>query len=346
MLAGSAARTALLALASLPLAALASGCQLDRCAGRPIAPGEHETCPVPGWTDRAFDLYVPSTWDGVSPLPVVIDIHGGGGKRSAARRGSCPNADTSSPDCLTAVADRMGVAVVFPDGTSTPVFKGTRTWNAGGGEGGFNCVSGAACKGHVDDPAYFADLLDELDATIPVDPRRLYATGLSNGGAMSHRLGCQMASRFAAIAPVSGGNQWAETGGACNVQMPVLHIHGTADPCWRFEQSAERCGPLSDNDGIHVGIPETMEGWRVRNGCDATTTETPMPDGDPSDGITSTRIVYDNCAADTELIRIDGGGHSWPGGDALLPESIVGKTAHDWNANQVILEFFLAHPKP
>jgi polyhydroxybutyrate depolymerase len=324
-----------------------AGCidQLDRCAGRAAAPGAHLVCPVPGWTDRAFDLYVPSAWDGATPLPVVLAIHGGGGQRDAALRGTCPGADRDSPDCLHAVADAMGVAVVYPDGTSTPVFKGTRTWNAGGGAGEFECVSGPACDGDVDDVAYFEDLLAELAATVPVDARRVYATGLSNGGAMSHRLACALPDRIAAIAPVGGGNQWAETGGACPGLVPVLHIHGSEDLCWRYEASAEKCGPLP-NDGVHVGIPETMEGWRVRNGCAADTTEEALPDTDPADGTTSVRIRWRGCAAATELVRIDGGGHTWPDGDPLLSEDIVGRTERDWNGNRLILEFFLAHAKP
>lgn len=334
-------------LASALVLAIAPACvpQLERCAGRTPAAGSHTTCPVPGWTDRAFDLYVPPGWDGVTPLPVVVDFHGGGGDRQGARKGTCPDGDEASVDCLDAVAGRLGVAVVYPDGTSTPVFKGTRTWNAGGGQGGYQCVSGVACKGDVDDLAYVDDLLDELAATIPVDASRVYATGLSNGGAMSHRLACQRSARFAAIAPVGGGNQWAETGGACEAQVPVLHIHGAADQCWRYETSAQKCGPL-DDDGVHVGIAETMEGWRVRNGCGAVPAEEALPDVDPGDFTTSVRLRWPGCAAATEHIRVDGGGHTWPGGDGLLGREVVGTTARDFHANAVILEFFLAHALP
>lgn len=319
--------------------------QLEPCAGARVAPGKRFTCPTPGWTDRGFDLFVPKTWDGYSPLPLIIDLHGGGGNRGAARRGACPGADTASPGCLDAVAGARGVAVVYPDGTSTPVVKGTRTWNAGGGTGDFHCVSGVACAGHVDDLDYVDDLVREIGLVIPVDPRRIYATGLSNGGAMSHRLACERSERFAAIAALGGANQHGQSGGACVGGTAILQIHGTADPCWRYEQSAQKCGPLPD-EGVHVGVAESMEGWRLRNGCGPTPTSAALPDTDPQDGTTSTHLVWPGCGAATELIRIDGGGHTWPGGDPLLGEELVGKTARDFPANERIVEFFLAHAKP
>lgn len=47
-------------------------------------------------------------------------------------------------------------------------------------------------------------MLDALGREPCVDARRVYATGLSNGGVMAHRPGCELSDRIAAIAPVAG----------------------------------------------------------------------------------------------------------------------------------------------
>ncbi len=338
------ART-LLPLAAL-FAVLSPGCitPLQRCIERSPKPGDHLTCPTPGWTDRAFDLYLPATWDGRSPLPVVLAFHGGGGNRRGALRVTCPGGDTDSPGCLTHAAAEAGFAVVLPDGTGSRPLRNVRTWNAGGGHDGFNCTSGGACRQGVDDLRYFDDLLQELGETVPVDPKRIHAAGLSNGGAVTHRLACQRGDVLASIAPVGGTNQFAETGGACPAQVPVLQIHGTEDPCWTYEQSSASC--IGSEKGVKVGVAQSMEGWRQRNACGPSPSTEALPDLDPGDGTHVEHLRWPDCAAPTELLRIVGGGHTWPRGNPYLSESTVGRVTQDLDGNQAMLEFFRAHPKP
>lgn len=323
---------------------LASGCQIDRCAGKPVAPGEALTCPVPDQTDRAFDLEVPEGWDGKSPLPVLVAFHGGGGNRRSALRVTCPGGDEGSPLCLSALARARGVAVVRPDGTGSRPLRNIRTWNAGGGRDGLNCASGPACKSGVDDVAYFDELMAEVGKVIPVDPRRVFLTGISNGGAISHRLACERAGTVAAIAAVGGSNQFSAAGGACPGGVAVLEIHGTADPCWAFSQSSASCLE-GDKAGIKVGTIESMEGWRVRNGCQNTPTSEPLPDTNPGDGTTSTRLRWPQCQSPVELIKVENGGHTWPGGFAYFDVDTIGRVPLDFGS-EVLLEFLLAHPRP
>jgi polyhydroxybutyrate depolymerase len=313
---------------------------LDRCES--VGPGDRPSCPMPGWLDRAFDVRVPADWDGVSPLPLVYAFHGGGGNRSAAARVTCPEGDEDHPDCLPAKANAAGYAIVLPDGTGTRPTRNLRTWNAGGGNDGWQCVSGGACRSDVDDMAYLDELHEEVERILPVDATRVYATGLSNGAAISHRYACERPDRLAAIAPVGGNNQHAAAGAACDGGVALLQIHGTEDPCWAFTDSTEACA--QQDGGLKVGVDNSMQGWRVRNGCDDATQEAPLPDP-ADDGTSSTRITWQSCDAAVELIRIDGGGHTWPQGYQYFGTDTVGPVSMDFDGDDLILEFFDAHAR-
>jgi len=297
---------------------------------------------MPGYTDRSFDLYVPQNWDTVSALPLLIGFHGGGGNRRSTERLTCPGGDEASPRCLVAQALSRGYAVVMPDGVGTRPFRGIRTWNAGGGKNGFDCTSGGACRSGADDVGYVDDLLAEVESLVRVDRRRIHATGMSNGGAMSHRLACERPAVFAAIAAVGGANQFAAVGGVCPGRVSVLQIHGTEDPCWTFVQSDEGC---IEAGGLRAGVMDSLLGWGNRNGC-AAPVETPLPDRDPADGTRAFQLQWQACERSVELIRIEGGGHTWPNGYQYLGQDKIGRASGDLETNVVILDFFDANPRP
>ena len=335
-----------LALFGLAVVVPSHGCIdfLDRCAGRDMHAGDAIECPMPEWTDRSFALQLPWNWDGTSALPVIFAIHGGGGNRRSAASVTCPDGDVGDPQCFPILARTHGFAVVLPDGTGTRPVHNVRTWNAGGGSKGFNCASGAACASGIDDIRYFRELLAELRQTIPVDDRRIFATGLSNGAAMSHRLACELPEEIAAIVAVGGTNQFAAVGGRCGEPVPVLQIHGTEDPCWSYDQSDGTCIGSEDN-GIKLGVNESMEVWRTINGCSTDVIEEAIENRAPSDGTTSVRKTWQGCRAELSLIRIQGGGHTWPNGDEYLDSDRIGRVERDFGS-EVVVEFFLDHPKP
>ncbi len=330
-------------LALLGLACALSACSfdpLDRCVA--AEPGDVMSCPTPDVFDRAFDVRVPASWDGVTPLPLIYGFHGGGGHRTSAPKVTCPNGDLSNPDCLTAKANAAGYAVVYPDGTGNRPARNIRTWNAGGGTGEWHCVSGVGCSSDVDDMAYLDTVHEEVQRILPVDATRVYATGLSNGGAISHRLACERPARLAAIATVGGANQYAAAGESCPGGVAVLQIHGTEDPCWGYRTSTATC--LENSGKKKIGGLESTEAWAARNGCDDATDDESLPN--PVDDRTSaTRMRWQNCASPVELIRIDGGGHTWPQGDRFLSEGRIGRLSQDFDGDDVILEFFGAIAK-
>ena len=327
-----------------PVALLLSCIAVSACAtARPQAcspadakPGAVLTCEVPGYEGRPYDIHLPADYDPARPVPVVLAIHGGGGNSRGAARTACPGGDVESAGCLHAMAVREGVAVVYPNGTGARLASNVRTWNAGGGANGWQCVSGRACKEGADDIAYFRALLDDLARWVAVDPRRVYATGLSNGGAMSHRLACQMADRVAAIAALGGANQFATTS-ACAPRrpVPVLQIHGTADPCWGYEGGTAACAQRDEM--AKMPVEASMRIWAGINGCQAVQPAQPMA-SEPR--IETVQLRWAGCRAETVLIRMTGGGHVWPGGWAYFRESVIGPMVGGWSANRVILDFF------
>jgi len=324
---------------------LSSACATAKppgCTTEFARPGAVLTCEVPGFAHRGYDVYLPAVYSASKPVPVIVAIHGGGGNAQAAARTSCPGGDVESKDCLHAMATREGIAVVYPNGTSSRLLSKLRTWNAGGGAKGWQCVSGRACQDGVDDVAYFRALLDDLSRWVAVDAKRVYATGLSNGGAMSHRLACQLGDRIAAIAAVGGANQYATTASCTPPRpVPVMQIHGTKDPCWPYEGGNQACAQRDDL--AKISVIESMRTWATINGCGPEGGAQPLA---IEKSIRTVRIPWAGCRAETVLVRVEGGGHVWPGGWAYFGERRIGPMVSGWSANRVILDFFQRHPMP
>src|SRR5690606_38463985 len=141
--------------------------------------------------------------------PLVIVLHGGGGNAS--------NAETMTG--FTRKAEREGFIVVYPEGTArgrVPLL----TWNAG------HCC-GYAMEQRVDDVGFITALIDKLQSTHRIDPDRIYVTGMSNGGMMSHRLGIELSHRIAAIGPVVGAVFGDE--GRPRAPVSAIMINGMLD---------------------------------------------------------------------------------------------------------------------
>ena len=305
------------------------------------------------WRDRGFFVHVPAGYDQADDagVPVVVVFHGGGGNAERALQLTCDGGGVLDPTCLVHLADDEGFVVVAPDGTPAVLLPNHRTWNAGGrvDDETFRCVSGRACADNVDDVAFFDALIAEVERGVHVDKQRIFLTGISNGGAMSHRLACERSTVVAAIGAVGGGNQLEAVQG-CNPArpVPVLQIHGTKDPCWRFgsDDALGDCEAKVD-DKTHLSAEETVEGWRLRNGCGAEFDEASLDDS-ADDGTSAVVRAFKDCddGADVDFIVVDGGGHTWPRGYDYLPESVIGKTSADFSANAQLWSFFKGHPLP
>jgi polyhydroxybutyrate depolymerase len=256
--------------------------------------------------DRAYLLFVPTTYDPAKPTPLVISLHG---------YAEWP-AHEMQISHWNDLAQEYGFIVVYPEGTGFP-----RRWLASGQAG--------ASGDPLVDVRFISDLIDELARQYNIDPSRVYANGLSNGGGMSYMLGCALSDRIAAIGSVSGAYLYPLDECSPSRPVPMIAFHGTADPIVPYLG-----GPSRQFDLPFPVIPEWVEARADLNGCDASPTE--LPASGEARG-----IQYSGCAeeADVVLYTIDGGGHSWPGGEPL-PEWIVGHTTQDIDATRVMWEFF------
>ena len=215
---------------------------LSAVAAEPLKPGDHSRTVTVGKLERTYLVHVPPKYDGAKAMPVVLVFHGGGS-----------NPEQMEKYCgLDAKADEAGFIAVYPAGSGHLSFL---TWNAG------NCC-GYAERNNVDDVAFVRALLDDLIAADRIDEKRIYATGMSNGGIFCYRLADEMSDRIAAIAPVSG------TMGSATCQpkrpVPIIHFHGTADEFVAFGGGG---GPKSISKTDFFSVDHTMKQWTKADGC-------------------------------------------------------------------------------
>ena len=256
--------------------------------------------------ERFYRVYRPEEVAAQPGLVVVLHPVFGSGFQAEAITG------------FDAQADRLHWIVAYPDG----LLDG---WDAFGSNASWGYHPGA------DDVAFIAALIDRLEASDGVHPGRVFATGFSRGAMMTYRVGCELSSRVAAIAPVSGN--MADEGGSaagagCHVARPVslLAIHGTAD------------GSIPFNGG-HVDInyspmAEVIAVWRTQDGCSG--------EGSPVTYGASTTTSWTCAGGSTVSARVvTGGWHTWPGASTLWRPG----APDDFDASRLIADFFVAHAR-
>jgi polyhydroxybutyrate depolymerase len=287
----------------------------------PLAPGDHQRRLDHGGLQRRYLIHVPPGLDPTKPAALLLAFHGGGGYAEYM-------ADDSRYGLL-GQADRSGFVVVFPNGYSR--FPGGRlaTWNAGG------CCGDARDKG-IDDVGFVRAIVADVQARVTVDPQRIFATGMSNGGMMAYRLACEAADVFRAVAAVAGTEAVAQ----CRPSRPVaiLHIHARNDTHVLFNGGA---GPDAFRDTAKVmdfvAAPETVSRWAVRNQCVASPQRVLEVPGGYCER-------YSGCRSGSpvQLCVTESGGHSWPGARTVRPGKEAASQALD--ANEQMWSFFAELP--
>ena len=259
-----------------------------------------------GGLQRTYLVHAPAG----QPIGLVINLHGAG-------MNGQQQADVTD---YNTVADRFGFVVAYPDGIDT-------TWADGRG-------ASLPDRQGVDDVGFLSALIERLSHDYGVPPGRVFITGMSAGAFMANRLVCERADLVTAIAPVSG------TLGAampCSPSRPVsvMAVHGTADPVVPYDG-----GVMNGRGGTSdiVSAPALAERWREMDRCPG-----PLV-GDPASTGEVQEMTATGCADNTEviLVRINGGGHTWPAGRFSLPADVVGPTSFAVNASTASAQFFAA----
>ena len=247
-------------------------------------------------TQRSFVIHIPPR---LPPLaPVVLVFHGAGGRPQAI----------ASKTGMNELADANGFIVVYPVGAARDSDR-QGAWNVGRSKS--LRPSDSVTFVATDDVAFVRAVLRDVERLAPVDPTRIYATGLSMGGVFTYRLACEMSETFAAIAPVAA----TMVEPSCRPGSPVaiLHIHGADD---------DRI-PLAGRRGVNRSWPPPQDGistWSRLDHCA----------GEPSHSVDAPTscTTYNHCQATVEYCVVSGEGHAWP-----------------QDASERIWAFFLANPK-
>ena len=281
---------------------------------------------------RSYIVYVPDQYTGADPWPVVLNIHGATGNASGQA-----NISRMNP-----VADANDFLVAYP--------------NAIGGL--WNDVNRDSAH---DDVGFLGAMINDLQGSYNVNASRVYATGFSQVGAMTYLMAYYMPDRIAAVASVAGLPAYKDNVGVLDFDMrtspttsralPMLHMHGTSDPV--LDPTRENSPPVPSNPTT-PRLSDFLNAWVANNSCDVTAAVTDLPNLVMDDGPTRVRShQFQNCesytsafgaTATAEVVHfeIDGGGHTWPGGNPLP----FGATNRDINASEEIWEFFSRHALP
>jgi polyhydroxybutyrate depolymerase len=241
---------------------------------------------------RPVTVRVPTGYDPGKPAPLVMMLHGYGSA----------NILTETYFGMSTLADEHGFFYVAPNGTFDS--SDHRFWNA----------TDACCDmDHtgIDDVGYLTSLIADVRATYNIDPARIYVMGHSNGGFMSHRLACDHAEIFAAIASYAGA-VWSDPT-KCQPSAPVgvLQVHGTADTEVLYDGNLPEAGPPPA--GVYPGAKQTVATWAQKNGCGGSLTDTGAPTHVDVDGTGNETNVarYSGCTANgaAELWTVNGAPH-------------------------------------
>jgi polyhydroxybutyrate depolymerase len=279
---------------------------------------------VTGGFQRAYRVHIPSGYDGTTPLPLVVVIHGA--------FDTAKNIEKISG--FSQLADRDAFIVLYPEGIG--IFGYLQHWNAG------HCC-GKAADDPIDDVGYLATAIADVCIRLPVDQRRIYMVGFSNGGMMTYRFAAERTGTLAAAAsiaasiggrPTASAPEWRIP--APGKPLPILIIHGLEDDDVPFEggHSVHRKG-----ERTYLSVPDSVQFWVDANGCQGPPIHSLRCHG-------AVRIeAWDSCdnQSATVLGKIDGWGHVWPGPyfTDRLPDD---DPLHDFDAAEMVWTFFKRFP--
>jgi polyhydroxybutyrate depolymerase len=270
----------------------------------------------------SYIVHVPPQAAAGEPLPVILNFHGGGSNAAAEERYT--GMDTA--------ADRDGFVAVYPAGTG--FFRRVLTWNAG------QCCA-YAMRNSIDDVGFTRAVIDDLSRRARIDSRRIYATGISNGGMMAYRLGAELSDRIAAISPVEAVLVAATNGPSRPV--PLMAFNSVDDRYvpygGGFGRNGSRAHPFP-----FPAVDPVIARWRGFDKCPETPIVGPVFKGgaeSPDSTNSATRYTWGPCANGSEVVlwKLAGSGHVWPGA-TTNPRRLLGPSTDVIDANQQMWEFF------
>lgn len=261
--------------------------------------------------DRFYMVHVPKSYKSTISSPLLFAIHGGGGNMKIQANDDYYKQISKS--------EEIGSITVFPNGYSKFPSGSFATWNAG------RCCGDARDK-NMDEILFFKTMVKNLSSQLNIDPKRIYAAGMSNGGMMAYRLACELTDTFTAIAAVAGTDNTID----CKPNRPIsiLHIHAKDDDHVKYDGGAGKSAAPAEKITDFKSVPETISKWVKFNQC----TVSPVK-------VNNYCEIYSQCkdGVKVQLCSTPTGGHSWPGGVKPRGEK---ETFKNLSANDVMWDFF------
>jgi len=293
----------------------------DGSLGIACYPLQHGSLELDGLI-RNYYFYVPSSYDGSVPVPLVFSFHGihssGFGQQSLTK--------------MDILAEKEGFIIVYPDGQPIPEGVGILqdTSMIAGYQGLWNFTDQG-----ISDMKFISILIDKLAGTdttegeFNIDRTRIYATGMSNGGIFSHKLAIELSDKIAAVACVTGPLARISAAKIPARPITVIQASGDADPILGWNGN-DALGTLS--------VDDTIAWWNKHNQTSATPVVEEYPPVVPDDPTRVIKYTYAGGINNTKVIlyKIKQMGHTWPMGPQYLPVPLIGNVCHQIDLNQAI----------
>jgi len=272
---------------------------------------------------RQFHVRLPSGKKPLKPVPLVLVLHGGGGRPV--------NFDyLMTNHTLSSAADERSMMLVFPKGIN-------KQWNDGRNE----IFKG---KASYDDVGFINAVMQSVIAQYEIDQSRIYVTGISNGGHMSLRLAMDLSEKIAAVAAVTAQVSKKIANKIPEQAIGVMLVNGTQDPLVPYDGGTIKLSKIGRSRGEVLSSEQSAAIFQRHNGCEKVATTNTLPDNNRVDGTRVRVHTYNQCDDQVlvKLVEVDGGGHTWPGGRQYLKKRRIGRVSKDINASELILDFFLS----
>jgi polyhydroxybutyrate depolymerase len=266
--------------------------------------------------EREYILHLPKKY-GTEKLPLVMVFHGGGGTAEQVKEHTKFNK----------TADRENFIAVYPDAVD-------KNWNDG--------RIGDKLPMNIDDVKFISVMLDTLSVNYNVNEGRIFSTGISNGGFFSFYLALKLSERILAIAPVAANiPENLKDDFKTSLPVSLLLINGTKDPLVKYDGGSVGFKDDETGRGVSLSTDWTIKIWTANDECQLSSKIEEIDDKQ-DDGCKAEKTTYYRCKDATEviLVKITGGGHTWPGASQYLPKILVGKVCKDFDATEMIWSFF------
>ena len=286
----------------------------------PICSQEKEQLRHDGY-NRSWLTYIPENYSESKSYPLLIALHGGGGNARQLMN--------NTKKRFNVLADSEGFIVVYPQGIK-------KSWN----DNSSRDQNGFARKKKIDDVGFIRKMIAQLEATYNINSDAIFACGISNGGLMSQTLAMELPEKIKAIGMVASNFGKAQIKKMEIVQpFSIMFIHGVDDPVFPYNEG--EIGVFGKSRGQVLGIEKSISYMCQLNTISAEPKLYPIENINVNDDCISEHFVYENSLYKVEFIKVNGGGHTWPGAKKQrLISRIVGKTTSDFNACEKLWEFF------